>query len=43
MRCADTFTEGLFTMHHLDDFVPTNHPVRPIRVMVNVALVKMSV
>ncbi len=38
MRGADTFTESLFTMRHLDDFVPANHPLRPIRVMVNAAL-----
>jgi hypothetical protein len=24
MRGADTFTESLFTMHHLEDFVPAN-------------------
>lgn len=29
-------------MRHLDDFVPANHPLRPIRVMVNAALVKMD-
>ena len=38
MRGADTFTESLFTMRHLDDFVPTNHPLRPVRKMVNQAL-----
>lgn len=38
MRGADTFTESLFTMRRLDDFVPDNHPLRPIRVMVNQAL-----
>lgn len=42
MRGADTFTENLFTMRHLDDFVLANHPLRPIRVMVNAALVKMD-
>ena len=42
MRGADTFTESLFTMRHLDDFVPANHPLRPIRVMVNAALAKMD-
>ena len=42
MRGADTFTESLFTMRHLDDFVPANHPLRPIRKMVNAALVKMD-
>lgn len=38
MRGADTFTESLFTMRHLDDFVPAQHPLRPIREMVNQAL-----
>ena len=42
MRGADTFTESFFTMRHLDDFVPENHPLRPIRVMVNAALLKMD-
>lgn len=43
MRGADTFTESLFTMRRLEDFVPANHPLRPIRLMVNAALVKMDV
>jgi transposase len=38
MRGADTFTESLFTMRRLDDFVPDNHPLRPVRQMVNQAL-----
>ena len=42
MRGADTFTESLFTMRHLEDFVPSDHPLRPIRQMVNEALVKMN-
>ena len=42
MRVADTFTESLFTMRHLDDFVPANHPLRPIKQMVNAALLKMD-
>ena len=42
MRGADTFTESLFTMRRLDDFVPATHPLRPIREMVNQALVKMQ-
>ena len=42
MRGADTFTESLFTMRHLDDFVPADHPLRVIRVMVNKALEKMD-
>jgi transposase len=42
MRGADTFTESLFTMRHLEDFVPSDHPLRPIRQMVNEALLKMD-
>lgn len=38
MRGADTFTESLFTMRRLDDFVPGSHPLRPVRKMVNMAL-----
>ena len=43
MRGADIFTESLFTMRKLEDFVPADHPLRPIRQMVNAALVKMDV
>ena len=42
MRGPDTFTEGLFTMRRLDDFVPANHPLRRIRVMANEALARMD-
>jgi transposase len=42
MRGPDTFIEGLFTMRRLDDFVPADHPLRRIRVMVNEALAKMD-
>lgn len=42
MRSADTFTESLFTMRRLDDFVPANHPLRPVRAMVNRALVNIE-
>jgi hypothetical protein len=38
MRGSDTFTESLFTMRRLDDFVPPTHPLRPVRETVNVAL-----
>ena len=38
MRGADTYTESLFTIRKLDDFVPSQHPLRPIRQMVNEAL-----
>jgi hypothetical protein len=42
MHGADTFTEGLFTLKKLDDFVPANHPLRVIRTMVNKALAEMG-
>lgn len=42
MRGADTFTEGLFTLKRLDDFVPASHPLRVIRTMVNKALAEMG-
>ncbi|NYK27687.1 IS5/IS1182 family transposase, partial [Salmonella enterica subsp. enterica serovar Typhimurium] len=42
MRGADTFTESLFTMRRLEDFVPKSHPLRAIRTMANQALAKMD-
>ena len=42
MRGADTFSESLFTLRHLEDFVPADHPLRPIRSMVNQALATMD-
>jgi len=42
MRGADTFTESLFTMRKLEDFVPADHPLRVIRKMANAALSKMN-
>jgi transposase len=38
MRAADTFTESLFSVRKLDDFVPATHPLRAVRLMVNEAL-----
>lgn len=38
MRGADVLQEALFTMAKLEDFVPSEHPLRPIRLMVNEAL-----
>ena len=38
MRGPDTFTESLFTVKKLDDFVPATHALRAIPVMVNEAL-----
>ena len=42
MRGADTFTESLFTMRKLEDFVPARHPLREIRKMANAALKKLA-
>jgi transposase len=42
MRGADTFTESLFSLKKLDDFVPASHPLRVIRTMVNKALAEMG-
>ncbi len=42
MRGTDTFTESLFTMRKLEDFVPADHPLRAIRKMANAALEKMN-
>lgn len=42
MRGADTFTESLFSIKKLDDFVPANHPLRAIRAMVNDALSQLE-
>jgi transposase len=42
MRGADTFSEQLFTLKKLDDFVPAKHPLRVIRSMVNEALAGMG-
>jgi transposase len=38
MRGADPFTESLFTMRRLDDFVPDNHLLRAVRRRLNLAL-----
>ncbi|MEW6445471.1 MAG: transposase [Pseudomonadota bacterium] len=42
MRGSDVFMESLFTMRTLEDFVPSAHPLRPIREMVNVALKRLD-
>ncbi len=42
MRGADSYNESLFTTVKLEDFVPANHPLRPIRQWVNEALAKMD-
>lgn len=42
MRGADAYNEALFSTVRLEDFVPSNHPLRSIRVWVNDALAAMS-
>jgi transposase len=42
MRCADNYSESLFTAVRLEDFVTANHPLRPIRTWVNQALAAMD-
>ncbi len=42
MRGAEITPESLFTPVHLETFVAADHPLRPIRAMVNEALGRMS-
>ena len=42
MRGGDAMQESLFTVAKLDDFVPVDHPLRAIRVLVNDALTAMD-
>jgi hypothetical protein len=42
MSASDTYTESLFTMSKLEDFIPQSHPLRPIRKMVNEALAHLE-
>jgi transposase len=42
MRGLDEMQESLFTMSKLEDFVPVDHPLRPIRHLVNEALRKLN-
>jgi hypothetical protein len=42
MRGADGFTESMFTVLKLDDLVPKDHPLRPIRTWLNDALKRMD-
>lgn len=42
MRGADGIQESLFTVAKLDDFVPADHPLRSIRILVNEALVRLN-
>ena len=40
MRGSDGMQEALFTVSKLEDFVPTDHPLRAVRWLVNEALVR---
>jgi transposase len=42
MRGADAMQESLFTVAKLDDFVPDEHPLRAVRVLVNEALGRLD-
>jgi transposase len=42
MRGTDGTQESLFTMAKLEDFVPADHPLRPIQVLVNEALERLN-
>jgi len=42
MRGSDAMQESLFTVAKLDDFVPPDHPLRAIRLLVNEALAAMN-
>jgi transposase len=42
MRGPDAMQESQFTVAKLDDFVPADHPLRSIRVLVNDALATMN-
>lgn len=42
MRGPDGFTESMFTVLELDDFVPKDHPLLPIRTWLNDALKRMD-
>jgi transposase len=42
MRGFDEMQESLFTVAKLEDFVPADHPLRPVRDMVNDALKRLN-
>ena len=42
MRGADITQESLFTVAKLDDFVPTDHPLRAVRTLVDTALKRLD-
>ena len=42
MRGADMMQDTLFSMRSLESFVPAEHPLRPVRDILNVALKRMD-
>ena len=42
MRGSDAMQESLFMVAKLEDFVPADHPLRPIRLLVNEALARLN-
>lgn len=42
MRGSDAVQEALFMFSKLDDFVPTDHPLRSIQRLVNESLVRLN-
>lgn len=42
MRGSDGMQEALFTVAKLEDFIPADHPLRPIRLLVNEALGQLN-
>ena len=42
MRVSDTVQEALFMFSRLDDFVPTDHPLRSIQKLVNESLTRLN-
>lgn len=42
MRGEDGLQESLFTVAKLEDFVPVDHPLRPVRHLVNEALIRLN-
>jgi len=43
MRGSDAMQESLFMVAKLEDFVPADHPLRPIRALVNQALTRLNI
>jgi transposase len=42
MHAADTYTESLFTISKLEDFIPQSHPLKPIRKTVDDTLAHLE-